>query len=167
MPSIVAADPGLPLTMAHLDLVSGAVAFYELGHVADLIVDGKGKQAWVNSPHKCAGQLATIKPDRVIIERVAIWPGEDVKTGAAFVGAMHMCMGICAALRLSYTTSPPSVWKRDAHVPGKGEPGAKRKIVDLARSRHPEARHLLTAVGHHNRADALLLALWAAETKHD
>lgn len=143
---LTAIDPGLPPTVMHLT-DDGHVWFFSDAIAVDKRAD----------PRKMTGLLEQYRSP-VVIERVSIFPGEDVSTGAAFVGSMHLVIGICAALQRECYAVPPSVWKRELGVPGKREKGAVRALCEAASARWPEARALIGR--DHNRADAALLASW-------
>lgn len=154
---ILAVDPGMPLTVAALT-DDGELAIFE----KEAVATKEGKK-FSNAPEKIAALLYDYSRayiPTVVIERVAIWPGEDVKTGAEFVGAMWLVIGICAALHIPCHQVTPAVWKRQLGVPGKRAPGAAREVCRMAAAAFPKGKVLFARAMDHNRADAALLGRW-------
>lgn len=150
MPAIIAIDPGTPLT-ACLAVPAGEtheLAFCET-KLASKLADTL--RVWKELHPNVA----------CICEHVTIRPGENLVTGAAFVGSMYRAEGVCAALGIPMYFVAPAAWKGQLRVPGKDRPGALAKICEMAANTFPNAKWLfVTPSKHHNRADAALLAYW-------
>ena len=157
MSIIVGIDPGLPLTLGVLKAgVPHGIAEGEAVAV-QLVKPGRKSGTWRNNPALVVAFLRTTQPDLVMIEQVGMRPDQDVGSGQDFVGSMHLCVGICAALGLRYRLVAPSVWKPAMSIKvtrqNPKEPARLRALETW-----PDSAAMFARKKDHNRAEALLLA---------
>jgi crossover junction endodeoxyribonuclease RuvC len=156
MTNIAGIDPGINGGFA---IITAAGAFVDAGDIPT-IGEGKSKRILVREIREI---LSDWRVNDAAIEQVSAMPGQGVSStfrfGEAF-GALQAVMA-CSAIPLTYVT--PAVWKRHHKITGKGADGAemaRRKVID----RFPHQHKAFSRKKDHNRADALLIALWRAET---
>jgi Holliday junction resolvasome RuvABC endonuclease subunit len=148
---VLGVDPGA---------VSGAYAL--LGehpketHVGDVpVVDRQVNAAeWSRIVRYCS-------PDVVVIERVGAMPKQGVSSTFRFGMGAGLIRGVVAGASLPIVDAVPAVWKR--HFKLDGDPERSRA---LAIRRFPKIEGLARKKDH-NRADALLIAVWHLETRGD
>lgn len=93
-----------------------------------------------------------------VIELPIAFPGQNVSSVAAsFLTAGHL-EGVVHSLRLAHTLARPSEWKKALNLTS-----SKEQARATAIRRWPDAGPLLKRVMDHNRAEALLLALYGHE----
>lgn len=97
-------------------------------------------------------------PDLVVIEAVNSMPGESPNGSFAFGFAAGILEGVASGLALRVLKVTPATWKAAYRFPPKADKNYSRHV---ATNIAPHLAHLWTKVGHHNRADAFLLAYWA------
>lgn len=91
----------------------------------------------------------------VVIELPIAFPGQNVSAiAAAFLTAGHL-EGVVASLRIAHSLVRPVDWKRELKLTS-----SKEQARAVAIRRWPEAAPRLKRVMDHNRAEALLLALY-------
>jgi hypothetical protein len=161
MPKIIGVDPGSPVTFGVLDTETGPVATYSDDAVAAHIVKRGYKTAsWVNQAALITAILEREAPDLVIIERASIRPNESLTSGIPFVGSMFLVEGIASGLGLRCRLVAPSVWKPAMKIAvtlkNPKEPARIRALEEW-----PERADWFARKKDHNRAEALLLALYA------
>ena len=161
MPKIIGIDPGCPLTIGVLDTETGPVATYTDEAVAAHIVKRGYKTAsWVNQAALITAILKDEAPDLIVIERVGLRPNESLSAGIPFVGSMFLVEGIAAGLGLRCRLVPPSVWKPamkiEVSLKNPKEPARIRALEEW-----PAHANWFARKKDHNRAEALLLALYA------
>lgn len=143
---ICAMDPGL----------SGAIAFYFPTHNAISaehmpVVDGEVSASLV------ANRLDQMRPDVVVIERVASRPKQGVASSFKFGRSFGVLIGIAQAMQIETHLIPPHVWKRHFGLSSDKEESRARALLlwpmraDLFARKKDEAR-----------AEAALLALFYA-----
>jgi len=132
----------------------------------EVVVNGK-KRRRVSATGVAA--LMAMRPvAKVVAEAVVAMPrrtadGSEIKMGAAssnsFARGAGIIEGIAAALSLRYEEAHPAAWKRRAGVP-KDKGGARQ----MAQRTWPGAASKFARVKDDGRAEACLLARWAAAT---
>jgi hypothetical protein len=113
-------------------------------------------------PAALAGILKQHGPAFVLVERVGPRPGEGSVGAFAFGQTYGGILAVLAALELPHDVIQPASWKRKAGIP----PGAdKRASIATAKRLLPDASPHLSRVKDDGRAEALLLALQAWQTR--
>lgn len=148
--SILAIDPGL----------SGALAWVSGdGHLIDVqdmpIAKIRDKNRIVAA--ELAALMRTHIIECVVIEQVSSRPGEGVAGAFAFGYGAGMLEGVAATLGLPVQMFTPAKWKKAAGVPA-DKNGARMLAMRL----WPGATEKFKLVKHDGRAEAALLARWAA-----
>jgi crossover junction endodeoxyribonuclease RuvC len=106
--------------------------------------------------HLMAAALRAWMPiDLAIIEQVHGRPGEAVGAVGSFMRARGQAEGACAGLGVLFQLVDAAKWTRDMKV-GKGDDAGRMRALALC----PTVADQLAKKKDHNRADALLLALW-------
>lgn len=82
--------------------------------------------------------------------------GDTAKTGYAVGISYGMWLLYFAAVGLPYVDVAPATWKRATEMLGKDKQAAIAKVLRL----RPNDSHFLSAKSDHNRAEAMLLALY-------
>jgi hypothetical protein len=155
--------------MIHIGIdtgVTGAIGALHDGHYrssADMPITSHNASKWVQGAD-LAVLLRDCKhtyPCRVTIEATHAMPTSGTRTAHSQGMTLGSVLSILDLLGYPYELVQPSVWKRDLGLDGKGQTATERKkaALSLARREFPEAP--LTREGDHNRAEALLIALWA------
>lgn len=154
MATILAIDPG----------ASGALAFFnpdtgmlDVEDMPTLEVKRGNKMKREISPQMLAGIIASRKPDRAIIELVGAMPGQGVTSMFAFGKSYGLCIGICAGLQIPVEHVTPAKWKKSVGA-REGKDGNRMRAAE----RFPAYAHLFRRVRDDGRADAALIAFWAA-----
>lgn len=141
--------------------VSAAYGFIDVGSGVAFVGDLPVVNANINSP-ELSRLLGVYSPDIVIVEEVHSMPQQGVASTFAFGRGVGRIEGVVAASGFSFEYVLPQVWKRYYKLPG----GPKNK--DKARARaiqlFPDVGGLSRAKDG-NRAEALLIAKWFAETR--
>lgn len=96
----------------------------------------------------------------VWLEKVASMPGQGVSTMFSMGDSLGCIRGCCAALGLQINMVTPQVWKKHFGL-GKDKEIVRARAIEL----FPEAP--LSRKKDHNRAEALLIALYGAQRGRD
>lgn len=152
---ILAIDPG----------ITGALAFYfpetpDRIAVEDMpILDGD-----VN-PHALRDMIDTFKPTCAMLERVAPRPKEGVSGVWRFAASYTMARAVVSLMNIPITLVTPGVWKKAMGLGG----GKEGKEIARARAiqTFPSCAASFSRKKDHNRADAAMLALYAARQLKD
>jgi len=147
---ILGIDPG----------ISGALAFYDLGQanriaVFDMpILDGD-----VN-PHALLHHIQTFKPDHAVIEQVSPMPKEGVRSVWRFASAFTTACVVVKLEHIPLIRVSPAQWKKAMGLQGgkDGKEQARERAIDS----FPVCAQHFNLKKHHGRAEAALLALYAA-----
>lgn len=148
---ILGIDPGLSGSWAILRQSSG-----ELVHAEDMPIAGTGAQRMVSAP-LLAASLKRYDITEAIIERVAARPGQGVSSMFRFGRAVGVVEGVlgCMGIPIAYVT--PSRWKADARLLSPDKEQARQRAIETWPL---QAASYFPNKGHHNRAEAALIALW-------
>lgn len=146
---IVGIDPGL----------SGAVGFYfptcpDKVSVYDMPIVGKE----VNGA-ALARLVQLLDPDLAVVEQVSSRPGQGVSSTFRFGASYGVARGVLSALTIPTILVSPSKWKRHYGL------GSDKEASRALAIRYWPAVHHFERKKDHGRAEAALLARWAAETK--
>lgn len=152
VPCIMGVDPGL----------SGAVAWlfrcptkYDRVTVEDLPVADKEIDT-----ASLADRIKQMNPQYAVVEHVNAMPGQGVSTTFKFGQATGEVLGAIKACKIPLIRVHPTKWKRHFRLTAD-----KEEARALALRRFPDACKLLARKKDHGRAEAALIALWAAETR--
>lgn len=151
IPCILAVDPGL----------TGALAFYfpdapERVSVHDMpVADGEVDPAGI------ARRVRQLRPSMAIIERVGPMPRDGVRQAFGFGGAYMAARAVVTILEVPQHLVTPTVWKR--HFRLRGGPEGKEQARGLALRLFPASAEHFARKKDHGRAEAALLARYAAE----
>jgi hypothetical protein len=96
---------------------------------------------------------------RAVIEAVSGRPGQGTASARSIGLGFGVWIGMLAAYSIPYQVVQPAVWKRKFGLIG----AEKKASIAVALQRIPGAADSLKRAKDHNRADALLLALWLSE----
>jgi hypothetical protein len=105
-----------------------------------------------------AAQLEQMRPDVAIIERVGAMPKQGVASTFKFGTAFGLIQGVVAALKIPTHFVAPGVWKRHFGLSSEKEEARARALQYW-----PGRAELFGLKRHHGRAEAALLARYAAE----
>jgi crossover junction endodeoxyribonuclease RuvC len=143
-------DPGL----------SGALAWVEDGRVmdiADLPILNEGPRRKSIDPVELSALLKRYHVSRAVIEAVHARPTDGKAAAFTFGRNFGVLEAVVMAHGVPLIRVPPVTWRRWAGLP----PAAPKEASIAAAMRlAPSARHCLTR---HDRADAVLMALWGAQ----
>lgn len=150
----------LPITILGIDPgVSGALAFY--CHDAPHLVTAEDMP--VVDGHVDASALTfrieQLRPDFAMVELVSSMPKQGVASTFKFGRAFGTLLGVLAATRTPYRFAAPGYWKKHFRLPAEKE-AARAMALRL----WPERASSFSLKKHHGRAEAALIARFAAET---
>jgi Holliday junction resolvasome RuvABC endonuclease subunit len=103
--------------------------------------------------------IERLKPDIAVVEIVHSMPGQGVASTFKFGMAAGLIRGVLLGAGVPIFDAAPTVWKK--HFKLVGSDGEKSRA--LAIQRFPTSPALARKKDH-NRAEALLIALWRVET---
>lgn len=103
--------------------------------------------------------LEKIEPDLAIIENVHNMPKEGSSSSFRFGGTCEAIRTSVALYRIRYRMVAPQTWKPTFHLRGSDKEASRKKAIEML----PAAAPFLKLKLHHNRADAVLLALWGSK----
>lgn len=147
-------DPGVQPTLAFL-FRDNTVEFVE----ETCIQVKRGKTVKREAEARfIANALRGWQPDLVIIEKVNPRPGEGISSSGQFMRARGILEGVCAGLGFTYEMVDPSTWTRQMRL-RKGDDAGRARALELL----PNLVEALARKKDHNRADAVLLALWGRQ----
>lgn len=95
---------------------------------------------------------------RAIIEKVHSMPGQGVASTFSFGRAAGIIEGVLAALGVPFSLVPPATWTKKMRLFG-GKDGSRLKAQEL----FPDQAHLFSRKKDDGRADATLIACYAAD----
>lgn len=160
---VVGIDPGLSGAVAVLSQRAASPAQLYVFDMPTLEITVSGKKRRKLDLAALADLLSDIAvgaPDIVMLEDVSGRPpSAKGSQSGAFAQGWNACApaAICAAVKLPISLVPPAVWKRATGTP------ADKDGARLAASRaFPEFAHLWSRVKDDGRAEAALLAAYAA-----
>lgn len=156
MTRLVGIDPGVQPALALKDTDTGEIELFD--ETAVKMKHGRG--------HKTIPQAATIaarlhqwRPDLVVLEAVQPIKGQGLVSSCNFMRAAGLLEGVCAGLGLSYELVRPQQWQKDLRMK-RGPDASYARVLEMYPSLAPQLKRKKD----HNRASALLLAIWAERT---
>jgi crossover junction endodeoxyribonuclease RuvC len=151
-------DPGIHGRCAIIEINSGAVPkvvdsidVRTIGTGAKERVDVLALRTWIQAH----------RPDHAAVERGQSMPRQGASSGYKFGRSIGSIEGTIACCEIPLVIVEPAVWKRPFHSHGKDKEGARQ----LALQQFPSAHALLTCKKDHQRAEAMLIALFAANNR--
>lgn len=97
----------------------------------------------------------------VTIEKVHAMPGQGVSSMFSFGRAAGIIEGVLAGLDVTFDLVPPATWTKAMRLYG-GKDGSRHRAQEL----FPDQAHLFARKKDDGRAEAALIACFAAERKH-
>jgi len=159
---VVACDPGLTGAFALYDTEAGTLAVHDTPTLKQSV--GRNKDRAVLD-HEAVINLLTgfqmLGATHFVIEHVQGLPGQSAPAAFNFAGAYFV--PLMAARMLGYTIErvKPEIWKARLRVPKDKNGTASR---NRASEMLPAHKHMWPLVKHDGRAEAALIAVWAAQT---
>ncbi len=149
---ILAVDPGL----------SGAWAAVHDGRVTgcgDMPTVGEGSQRRVSGV-MLADLIAACHATLLVTEHVSAMPKQGVSSMFRFGRSLGAIDGAAGAMGLAIEYVAPTVWKRHFRLIGTEKEASRAKALDLC----PHLAGELRRKKDHNRAEAILIGIFAAAT---
>jgi len=156
-------DPGITGAMALYDLDTDTVC-----GVWDMPIQermyGKGQEIdWgelvciIDDILGANGMFANMGETEVhaVIEFVGVMPRQGITSAFAFGQVVGGIRSMCAALNLEVTYVHPTAWKRRFGLVGT----KKEAVSEMLKNTYSETADWLTLKKHHNRADAIAIAI--------
>ena len=97
---------------------------------------------------------------RVVLERTSAMPGQGVVSMFSMGVSRGVILGVLGALGVPFIDVAPQTWKAHFRLLGADKDASRT----LALRRFPELAGYLARKGDHNRAEALLLAVYGLDT---
>jgi crossover junction endodeoxyribonuclease RuvC len=149
---IIGVDPGIHGGLALIELLKDGPRVIDAIDIPTIGVKAKER---VNV-HVVQEWILQHGPARCFLERGQALPRQGSSSGYKFgraVGAIEATVALC---NVPLEIIEPSMWKRALRLKGKDKEGARQKALEL----FPHASHLLTRKKDHQRAEAMLIALF-------
>lgn len=99
---------------------------------------------------------------KALIEKVHAMPGQGVSSMFSFGRAAGIVEGVLAGLSVSFELIPPATWIKSMRTFG-GKDGSRQRAQEL----FPDYAHLFARKKDDGRAEAALIACYAAEREDD
>ena len=141
--------------------ISGAIAFYRPDDPSQVVVADLPVVAGVIDGRNLAAMIRSLAPDSAVIENVHSMPKQGVASTFKFGRAFGTAIGILECLGLPIAYVSPTTWKRHYRLDSDAEK-SRRAALNL----FPASAGQFARKKDHNRAEAALLALYAAELVH-
>jgi crossover junction endodeoxyribonuclease RuvC len=154
---ILGCDPGVHGGLAIVEINDGAAP--QLVDAIDVPTIGTGAKERVNV-HAVQEWVLHHGPQHAFIERGASMPRQGVASTYKFgrsVGALEAIIALC---NVSLEIIEPSMWKRALRLKGKDKEGSRQRALEM----FPHAQHLLARKKDHQRAEAMLIAVYGARS---
>jgi hypothetical protein len=146
---IMGVDPG----------VSGAIAFYFVGHQHGVSVDDIPTAGGQVDPVALTALIRNFAPSVAMVELVHSMPKQGVASSFNFGMAFGCVRGVIGALQVPLHLVSPGKWKKHFHLSAD-----KERSRELAIRLFPTSAFQFSRKKHHGRAEAALLARYGAET---
>jgi crossover junction endodeoxyribonuclease RuvC len=153
---IVGVDPGLSGACALLEIANSDTTLVD---VIDAPIIGSGAKQSVDVI-QLQEWLLRHAPRCAFLERAQAMPKQGASSGFKYgrvVGALEAVLTVSA---IAITMIEPSKWKRHFHLQGADKEGARGLAIRLYPGRH----HFFARKKDHGRAEAVLIALYGAQT---
>ena len=152
---ILGIDPGIHGGLAIVEIDNGVAP--RVIDAIDIPVTGVGAKERVDVL-AIRTWILTHKPDHAMIERAQAMPKQGTSSGFKYGRATGALEAVIACCEIPMTIVEPSMWKKAHHLRGGDKEGARQ----LALQRFPAAHALLARKRDHQRGEAALIALLAA-----
>jgi len=148
---ILAIDPG----------ITGALAFYDNEQLKAVAVHDMPVLDGDVDPHALKEIINTYQPALAIIEHVSPMPKEGVRSVWRFSAAFTTACVVVKLANIPLTLVTPAKWKRTMGLKGgkEGKEQARDWVINMFPSYHPWFK----LKKHHGRAEAMILAVYAAQ----
>lgn len=159
---VIGIDPGLTGALAMFDTAGNVLVTADMPHVT-VTVNKKARKRLNEAA--LAQALRSMVGDELVhvfIERVNAMPRQGVASSFAFGMATGVVRGIVAGMSLPLTEFTPVEWRKLAGVRGRG--GDKGQSLTRAAQLFPAVASTFEKAGHHNRAEAALIAYAGSRT---
>ena len=153
---ILGIDPGLTGAFALLEVTDSTTVLVD---VIDVPIIGSGAKQSVDVI-QLQEWLLCHAPHCAFLERAQAMPKQGASSGFKYgrvVGALEAVLTVSA---IAITMIEPSKWKRHFHLQGADKEGARGLVI---RS-YPGQHHFFARKKDHGRAEAVLIALYGAQT---
>ena len=153
---ILGIDPGLTGAFALLEVTDSTTVLVD---VIDVPIIGSGAKQSVDVI-QLQEWLLRHAPRCAFLERAQAMPKQGASSGFKYgrvVGALEAVLTVSA---IAITMIEPSKWKRHFHLQGADKEGARGLAIRLYPGRH----HFFARKKDHGRAEAVLIALYGAQT---
>lgn len=152
---ILGIDPGLSGGAAVL-IVNGAGS--EIAGAIDIPTTGKEAKRRVDSAalHKW---IIEQEPDVAFIERAGVMPRQGNASGFIYGRAVGAIEATVTLAGVPLHVIEPQTWKRHFDLPGGDKEAARQAVLAL----FPQTKSLIPRKKHHNRAEAILVAMYGAD----
>jgi hypothetical protein len=145
---VMGVDPGL----------SGAIAFYFVGHPHGVSVDDVPVAGGQVDPVALTALIRNFAPAVAIVELVHSMPKQGVASSFNFGVAFGCVRGVIGALQVPVHLVTPGKWKKHFRLTSD-----KEQSRELAIRLFPGSAFQFNRKKHHGRAEAALLARYGAE----
>lgn len=147
-------DPGATGGICCIDTRNGEA------YVTDLPLATDKSLKWINGL-RLTELLKTYGPNVVVVERASVFPNQGTVSGFHYGMVFGSILSVLQACHLQVEFVTPVVWKKWMGLPGgKDKKASKFAALEKARNIFPTAD--LKRKKDHNRAEALLIAMWRA-----
>jgi hypothetical protein len=153
---IVGVDPGLSGACALLEIANSDTALVD---VIDVPITGSGAKQSVDVI-QLQEWLQRHGPRHAFLERAQAMPRQGASSGFKYgrvVGALEATLMLSA---VPLVIVEPSKWKRHFHLQGADKEGARQLAIRL----FPREHRFFARKRDHNRSEAVLIALYGAQT---
>lgn len=158
---ILGVDPGAFGALAFLDTESRELVVIDMPAVK--VKRGPRAVTQVDAKGLAAAVRLHVTPDtHAIIERVHSMPGQGVASTFSFGRAAGIVEGVLAGFDIPFSLIPPQTWTKAMRLFG-GKDGSRERAIEL----FPEQAHLFARKKDDGRADATLIACYAAEREEN
>jgi crossover junction endodeoxyribonuclease RuvC len=154
---VVGIDPGIRGALAVIVMTMDRP--FQVVDAIDIPTIGTKAKERINV-HAIREWVLQHNPARCFLERGQAMPRQGASSGYKFgraVGAIEATIALC---NVPLEIIEPSMWKRALRLKGKDKEGSRQKALEL----FPHAQHLLARKKDHQRAEAMLIALYGAGT---
>jgi crossover junction endodeoxyribonuclease RuvC len=157
---VIGIDPGIAGAVAVIEVMDGvdSIAPKLLG-VTDIPVLGVGAKTRIDAI-ELRNWVEVYHPDFAGVERAGSFPKQGIASTFKFARAVGTIEAVIACCGIPMVLIEPSRWKRAFHLNADKE--ASRQ---LAIQLFPQAHDQLNLKRHHQRAEAMLVALFAANNE--
>jgi crossover junction endodeoxyribonuclease RuvC len=153
---ILGVDPGLAGAMCIIDVSDGTPP--QLVAVLDLPVIGDGTKRRIDA-RAVYDWIQRYEPQIAYIELAGVMPRQGISSGFRYGRAVGALETVVALAGISTNIIAPAKWKAFFGLVGSDKENDRLKALQL----FPAAHDQLSLKKHHQRADAILLALFGAK----